>query len=135
MNRIARHASTLVLALFLSTAAATQDKLSPIGALQATVAMGELEAMAPNISHDAVGAMAVGTKTKEKLESLIDKALAAAKRKPDLLKATKEYYVAALSYFGALGSTDRIQQANEERLKTVLDEKETALELELKLAK
>ncbi len=57
------------------------------------------------------------------------------KKKPDLLKATKEFYIAATSYFGTVAVTDRFEKANSDRAKIVMDEKRTALELELKLAK
>ncbi len=125
-------AAVLAILLCAPIWAASKRNPQPIQDLEAIVAMGKLEIMG---KPDPTGARAVGRETQAKLEAAIEKAVAAAKGNADLSKAVKEYYVTATAYFDSVGATDLIEAANSKRAEAALNEKETALELELKLAK
>ena len=75
---------------------------------------------------------------KASLEKRLKPALAAAKGKADLTKAIKEYYLAAKAYFdGVWPSSDTpkfVYKAQAERLKSEMQSKADALELELQLS-
>lgn len=72
------------------------------------------------------------------LEKRISPALAAARGKADLIKAIKEYYLAAKAYFdGVWPQSDvpnLVYRAQVSRLKSEMRSKSDALELELKLS-
>lgn len=125
----------LVVSLLFAGAAGAAPKAdySPIDQILLDGAQGAAETYVAVLANDPVTGQKAGWDAKEALESHIDAALAAAKKKPDLLKATKEYYVAATSYFENAAPTNLIDKANTERAKKTMDEKRTALELELKL--
>ena len=130
---ILRAATAFLLVAVCATALAAKHDYKAVYSLQAEVALGQLQAMAPQISGNATEAKADGIATNKKLEELIGPALTAAKGHADLVKAIKEYYVAAVAYFESLGALDLIAAANTKRAEAAMNEKETALKLELKL--
>lgn len=83
-------------------------------------------------------AVATSNKGNADLDKRLDPALAAAKGHPDLIKAIKEFYIAAKGYFdGAMGGSGTpaiVAAAQAARLKSELDAKSTALDLEIKTA-
>lgn len=122
--------AVFLLAITAGPAGAAKADYSAIDTLLADVAMGQLSIMG---ARDPLEIQNRGLKAKASLESHIDAALVAAKKNPDLLRATKDFYVAATSYFGNAAPTTLADTAISKRAKATMDEKRTALELELKL--
>lgn len=115
-----RTACALLFALLVcgSALAAKFDGV-PIAMHRQLIAMGKLVMGVPDPSTASYDAAV----TSEKLKANIGTLLASAKGKPDLLKAVKEYHIAALSYFASpTASTE-----------ATLDDKSTAVDMELQL--
>ncbi len=70
----------------------------------------------------------------EKLDADVAGAVKSAKGKPDLVKAIKEFYAAASAYLANGIPTGRLEQIAADRLKTDMNAKEKALNLEIKLS-
>ncbi len=131
MRALGKWFAVLLLAGMAGTVgAAKKADYSAIHRLTVDVLLGQDSV---ELANGPAAAFAAGLQTKKSLESHIGAALAAAKKKPDLLKATKELYVAATSYFENAAPTSLIDAANSKHAKATMDEKRTALELELKL--
>jgi len=128
-----------VMALAVAATATAQTpaghELDSVLILRAAVAGGSIDVMAAELHDNPLQAFNAGDKAQKDLKTKIDAALACASSHPDLLKAVKDYYVAAVSYFGAVGATKREDVANKKRLEEPLKERDTSLELELTLAK
>ena len=71
---------------------------------------------------------------KDKLEKAGIVAIKEAKSKPDLVKAVKEYYLAAAAFCGAEIPANRLQELEVKQLESAQSAKEDALKLEMKLA-
>jgi hypothetical protein len=119
-------------------AAEPQTRSQFVGILSAEPAMS---AMLAELEIDA-GKWEEARKTidegKASLEKRLKPALGAAKGKADLIRAIKEYYLAAKAYFdGVWPSSDTpklVYKAQAARLKSEMQSKADALELELQLS-
>jgi len=141
MNALRNLRVSSVLALGLcasavvSTAAAKPEKHQYINAMELAVAEAQASILVSEFANDYTSSLADVDKAKAALELNIVPAVKEAKGKGDLVKAIKEYYVAAKSYFASLPPTDRLQLAASNRLKMDMEAKGSALELERELDK
>jgi len=110
-------------------------ELDAVLTLRAAVAGGSIDVMEAELHDNPLQEFNAGDKAQKDLKTKIDAALVCAKSHPVLLRAVKDYYIAAVACFGAVSATQREDVANKKKLSGVLEEKETSLELEPKLAK
>jgi len=128
------------LAVMMLNAQAAQ-KENPIDKLKSDVAMAELTLMTGTLQMEGNDLDATIKSQNEvhelgkKIDGEVEAAVRAAKGKPDLARAIKEFYAAASAYISAGLPTNRIAKAQSERLRNELETKDKALDLELKLSK
>jgi len=129
---------TLISLLLLLPAAAFAVKDTyAISALLQDRASADLALMTRNLSSaqaDVTKADVDVQKARDKLDGDMQLAVKQAKGSPDLIKAIKEFYVAAQAYFDAPASASLADRSNTARLKSDLSAKENALRMEMKLA-